>query len=220
VARGPGCAHRVQLRVFGNSGPSASPAHPVQIVLSLLAPKKRDEGSFPSGPARFSPQLAPRADRVTSPRVSHPPPSPRREPPPPHQAACAWRAASGRAAVAPPELGCACAAAAPPHHGCARLMRRRRRVGHGHAGARRGPVPVLVRRQCSNGREEEAHAAVPRREEVRVPRAVHGEGRRSGRVQTALDGHERAQCELVGEQRRHVSGDRRAYAAAASGGYS
>jgi hypothetical protein len=65
--------------------------------------------------------------------------------------------------------------------------RRRRRVDRrGHAGARLGLVPALVRR-----REEEARAAVARREEVgavhlgvaggaeegRVRRAVHGRGR-------------------------------------------
>ena len=42
-----------------------------------------------------------------------------------------------------------------------------------------------------------------------VPDAEHGEGRRRGRVplRPALDGHERAQRELVGEQRRHVGGE-------------
>jgi hypothetical protein len=40
-----------------------------------------------------------------------------------------------------------------------------------------------------------------------VPDAEHGEGRRGGRVRPALDGRERAQRELVGEQRRHVRGE-------------
>jgi hypothetical protein len=54
VAHRPGYARGVQLPMFDSASLPATLVPTVQIVFSLLAHRKRDEGPFPGGPARLS----------------------------------------------------------------------------------------------------------------------------------------------------------------------